>query len=98
MAAARRKSGALHWGDLSWESGAKTHRKVIGDCPPSSPLVAFRHSPGRPPPKQILAAPSRCALLAHRRQHAAGSTGCACRWICVANAARSAQMGTCKLS
>jgi hypothetical protein len=34
VAAARRKSGALQWGDLPWESGAKTHRKMMGDCPP----------------------------------------------------------------
>lgn len=55
--------------------------------------MALRHSPGRPAPKKVLAAPSRRALLARRRQHAAGSTSCACRWLCAANAARSAQMG-----
>ena len=55
--------------------------------------MALRHSPGRPAPKKVLAAPSRRALLARRRQHAAGSTSCACRWLCAANAAQSAHMG-----
>jgi hypothetical protein len=31
MAAARRKSGGLQWGDFPWESGAKTHRKTGGN-------------------------------------------------------------------
>jgi hypothetical protein len=35
MAAARRKTGGLQWGDFPSESGAKTHREMMGDCPPS---------------------------------------------------------------
>jgi hypothetical protein len=72
-----------------WGPRPKTQRGVLRP----NKLVAFRHSPGRPAPKKVLAAPARRALLARRRQHAAGSTGCACRWLCTANPARSAQMG-----
>jgi hypothetical protein len=98
MAAARRKAGGLQWGDFPWESGAKTHRNSFSLRPvvfrpkkygvilarPNKPpgVAAFRRSPGMPPPKKVLAAPSRRALLARRRQHTAGSTSCACRWLC----------------
>jgi len=35
MAAARRKTGGLQWGDFPWESGAKNHRKTMGPWSPS---------------------------------------------------------------
>ena len=35
MAAARRKTGGLQWGDFPWESGAKNHRKTTGPWSPS---------------------------------------------------------------
>jgi hypothetical protein len=49
MAEARRKAGGLQWGDFPWESGAKTHWKMIRRL--NKPMMALGHSPGRPPQK-----------------------------------------------
>jgi hypothetical protein len=78
MAAARRKTGGLQWGDFPWGSGAKNHRKTTGPWPlvpivsrPKKQGVILR--PNKPPGRRFYQRPPIVDHPATQHHHAAAS-------------------------